>query len=119
MTRDNTNRGTLNHTREKRSERSPDFYGRLQISGDVLAALNEGKPIRLSGWTRSGQYGEFISLAAEVERPRQESASEAGAQHTAGNNRAYAWGEAEARAKEERQPIAAPTQEDFNDDIPF
>lgn len=70
------NSGALNPTREKRSTKSPDFWGRIEISGDVLAALNAGKPIRLSGWKRNAPHGVFISLAAEVERPRSEAASD-------------------------------------------
>lgn len=74
------NSGSLNPTKDKRSERSPDWWGRLEISGDVLEALNQGKPVRLSGWEREGKYGEFISLAVSVEKPREESASDAGDQ---------------------------------------
>lgn len=75
------NSGSLNPTREKRSDRSPDWWGRLEISGDVLEAINQGKPIRLSGWMRDGNYGEFISLKVSVEQPRQETSqpSDAGA----------------------------------------
>lgn len=113
MAHDSSNRGTLNHTREKRSERSPDFYGRLQISGDVLAALNEGKPIRLSGWRREGRYGEFISLAAEVERPREE-------QRASGTGPGFDWKGAEQRERQNAtQTNAEPATGDFGDDIPF
>lgn len=104
MSYDNANKGTLNHTREKRSERSPDFYGRIQISGEVLAALNEGKPIRLAGWMRDGKYGEFISLAAEVEKPRE----------------GYDWKAAEQKAHETNaQPSQDAIAGEFDDDIPF
>lgn len=119
MQHDNSNRGTLNRTREKRSDRSPDYYGRLQISGEVLEALKAGKAIRLSGWTKRGQYGEFISLAAEVEKPRQVS-SVAGEP----SERSYNWAEAEARARAEVVPSAstnvqAALSADFDDAIPF
>lgn len=113
MAHDNSNRGTLNHTREKRSERSPDFYGRIQISGDVLAELNAGKPIRLSGWLRDGKYGEFISLAADVERPREE-------QRASGTGPGFDWKGAEQRERQNATPDApAPSTDDFDDSIPF
>lgn len=128
MTHDNSNRGALNYTREKRSERSPDFYGRLQISGDVLAALNEGKPIRLSGWRREGRYGEFISLAAEVERPQMQMLGSRQGASEAGTARPYNMGEAEAREKaalgarsvpSAASNVQAALDAPFDDDIPF
>lgn len=115
MTHDNSNRGTLNYTREKRSERSPDFYGRLQISGDVLAALNEGKPIRLSGWRREGRYGEFISLAAEVERPRE------GNGRSEPQQQGHDWKRSEQRERERTaaENVREAMTEEFDDSIPF
>lgn len=105
------NSGSLNRTREKTSDRAPDFYGRLEITGEVLQALNEGKPIRLAGWMREGRYGEFISLKAAVEKPRQE-------QERATSDYDV---KAAERAERERMPAqqSAVLTGDFDDDIPF
>lgn len=106
MTDRNDNSGTLNPVEEKRGERSPDWYGRLQISGEVLEALKAGKQIRLAGWSREGRYGRFISLKADLERPREE--------------RPYDVKAAEQRERERApQKTATAAAGDFDDDIPF
>lgn len=106
MTDRNDNSGTLNPVDEKRGERSPDWYGRLQISGEVLEALKAGKQIRLAGWSREGRYGRFISLKADLERPREQAQD-------------YDVKAAEQRERARQQPIAAGVSGDFDDDIPF
>jgi len=104
---DNSNSGSLNPTKDKRTEKSPDWYGRLQISGEVLEALRAGKPIRVSGWNRSGQYGEFISLKASVEQPKAEKPADGYDMRAA---------EKSAPQREQQQPVAAG---DYDDEIPF
>jgi hypothetical protein len=108
MPYDNSNSGVLNPTREKTSERSPDWYGRLQISGEVLEALKAGKSIRISGWNRSGQYGQFVSLKVELERPRRDQVPGS-----------YDMKAAEALSRTQSQPRRESAPEEFNDDIPF
>lgn len=50
--------GTLRKTREKKTEKSPDYFG------DVL--LN-GQKYRLAGWVRQGKNGTFLSLRCELD----------------------------------------------------
>lgn len=112
----NSNSGGLNRTTEKRSEKSPDWWGNLQISGEVLEALKEGKRIRLSGWNRTGRYGEFVSLKAELERPR-----EAQMQPAHQGPGSYDWTKAEAVTKQATaaENHKAAMAEPFDDDLPF
>lgn len=64
--------GALNHQTDKRTEKSPDFWGSLELSEATLRGLVEKAKakgaikIKLSGWNRSGQRGDFISLSAAV-----------------------------------------------------
>lgn len=110
MDKKNDNSGALNQTREKFSARSPDWFGRLQISGEVLQALIAGKPVKLAGWNREGKFGSFISLAVSVEKPKDEGAATDG----------FDWKAAEAAALRNQPPASAPMPvEDFNDEIPF
>ena len=116
MSYDNSNAGSLNPSREKRSERSPDWYGRLQISGEVLEALKAGQHVRIAGWNRTGSYGDFISIKAEVEKPRdpQKQARD----QIPGQ---YDWKAAEAatKASTASQNHEAASTADFDDEVPF
>lgn len=117
MSYDNSNSGSLNFAEDKRSERSPDVWGSLQCSGEVLEALKSGKRIRLTGWKRDGRNGQFISLKAEVEKPKDQ------------GSRNYQWSDAEKRELSAKQAgaVLATASENhqaaldvpFDDDIPF
>jgi hypothetical protein len=111
------NSGGLNANTDKRSDKSPDFWGSLQISGEVLEALKEGKKIRLSGWNRTGRYGDFISLKAELERPRDAPQKQARDQVPGQYDMKAA--EALARTSSATDNHEAALTTDFNDDIPF
>jgi hypothetical protein len=80
MSTDYNNTGSLNPAKDKRSDKSPDWYGKLMVSGEVLEALKQGKQIRISGWERDGKYGQFISLKVSLDQPREraEQSSDAG-----------------------------------------
>jgi hypothetical protein len=115
MSFDNSNSGTLNPQQEKRSDKSPDWWGKLQVSGEALEALKQGKAIRLTGWKRSGQYGDFISLKAEVERPR-EPQKQARSQVPGSFDMKAAEALAKTTATDNHQ---AALTEDWSDEIPF
>jgi hypothetical protein len=116
MSYDNSNTGSLNFAEDKRSDRSPDMWGSLQCSGDVLEALKAGKRIRLTGWKRDGRNGQFISLKAEVERDRANPQKQ-GRDQVPGQ---YDMKAAEALAKTQTpEQRAAAITEDFDDAIPF
>ena len=52
---DNTNRGTLFKTKQKRHQNSPDMTGSINI---------DGKEYWLSAWTKTGRNGnQYLSLA--------------------------------------------------------
>ncbi|MCS5590702.1 MAG: DUF736 family protein [Candidatus Thioglobus sp.] len=57
---DDTNRGVLFVQRDKKTEKHPDFTGKLDV---------EGKEYRVAGWKRVSQNGaNFISVS--IEEPR-------------------------------------------------
>ena len=86
--------------RDKKSEKSPDWGGEITMEVALLKKLIEesdgdGVKIKLSGWVRQGNRGEFISVKYDDFKP----------------------------ANQERQfsaPRQAPEQTNFDDDsIPF
>ncbi len=86
--------------RDKKSEKSPDWGGEITMEASLLKKLIEesdgdGVKIKLSGWVRQGNRGEFISVKYDDFKP----------------------------ASQERQfsaPRQAPAQTNFDDDsIPF
>jgi hypothetical protein len=56
MTYDNTNRGALFKAKERKSEKSPEYTGSLNI---------DGKEFYLSAWVKDGKSGKFFSLAVK------------------------------------------------------
>jgi hypothetical protein len=111
MSTDYNNTGSLNPAKDKRSDKSPDWYGKLMASGEVLEALKQGKQVRISGWNRDGKYGEFISLRVSVEQERSETNRNERASET-GKPRP---GTIEANLALKGMDPDAP----FDDDIPF
>ena len=76
------NGGSLSPNQYKQREQQPDFKGKLNIDVATLKTLiaeaeNDVVTMRLSGWNRNGQYGEFISLALDSYKPQQEAAPQA------------------------------------------
>ena len=58
---DDTNRGVLFQETEKKSEKAPDYTGKLNV---------EGKEYRLAGWKRQSKNGKpFLSLS--ISEPQQ------------------------------------------------
>lgn len=87
---DDSYSGILFRNETKKSEKSPDFSGDLNI---------DGKPHRIVGWFRVGKSGKkFISLKAE---PKDESESRRGA----------------TPARQQSHPAWVPTEN--LDDVPF
>lgn len=62
---DNTNRGVLFREQEKKSDKSPDYTGKVDV---------DGKEYRLAGWIKDGKRGKFLSLAVSEPQERQEPA---------------------------------------------
>lgn len=112
------NSGSLNRTDGKRSARSPDWYGRLQVSGEVLEALKAGKPVRLAGWNREGRYGEFISLRAELERPRESAPTTGSSRPIGGKNDWAKMQQPQQLQTQATLPVGDPGAP-FDDEIPF
>jgi len=62
--------GTLNRSREKRRDTSPDFFGSLTIDMDKLPLSAAGKvEIRLAGWVRKNSKtgADFLSLSGTLD----------------------------------------------------
>jgi uncharacterized protein (DUF736 family) len=55
---DDTNRGVLFQEQEKKSEKAPDYTGKLDV---------EGTEYRIAGWQRIGKSGKpFLSLSISI-----------------------------------------------------
>jgi uncharacterized protein (DUF736 family) len=66
---DNTNRGTLFKAKEKKSEKSPDYTGTININGTEM---------RLSGWLKESKAGmKYFSLAVSENNGQYQSTSNA------------------------------------------
>jgi hypothetical protein len=67
------NSGAL-FTRDKKSEKSPEWGGEINMEISLLKRLieeseDDGVKIKLSGWVRQGNRGEFISLKYDDFKP--------------------------------------------------
>jgi hypothetical protein len=93
------NSGAL-FTRDKKSEKSPEWGGDITMEVSLLKKLIEesdgdGVKIKLSGWVRQGNRGEFISIKYDDFKPMNK-------------DQLYP------------APRPAPVQENFDDsDVPF
>lgn len=69
MDYDNTNRGTLFKAKEKKSEKSPDYTGTINVNGVEM---------RLSGWLKESKAGmKYFSLAVSEKTDQYQSTSNA------------------------------------------
>jgi len=69
MDYDNTNRGTLFKAKEKKSEKSPDYTGTINVGGVEM---------RLSAWLKESKAGtKYFSLAVSEKDGQYESKSNA------------------------------------------
>jgi hypothetical protein len=120
--------GTLGENRYKEADKHPDVTGKLDaMSAEVIAAIAQGKPVRLAGWWKDGRDGKWLSLRVSVMRERAEQSdqpSDAGEQkqwpsqgpQSAPPRRAYAKpGTIEGNLALKGMDTDAP----FDDDIPF
>jgi len=93
------NSGAL-FTRDKKSEKSPEWGGEINMEISLLKRLieeseDDGVKIKLSGWVRQGNRGEFISLKYDDFKPM-------------------------SQDRQFNAPRQAPAQAEINDDdIPF
>lgn len=61
---DNTNTGALFKTKKKKNEKSPDYYGRLNVAG---------KEYRLGAWLKDTKVGKILSIRVSTpEEQKQE-----------------------------------------------
>ncbi len=69
------NTGILSKVKSRLHPRSPDMGGEINIERSLLRQLMDEQDgddlkIKLSGWTRAGEFGEFISLAVNTYKPQ-------------------------------------------------
>lgn len=73
------NTGRLSPNQYKKSDKQPDHKGSITLERSLVKQLLEESDdevtIKISGWNRSGQYGDFISLAYDSYK-KQEDAPE-------------------------------------------
>lgn len=60
----NTNKGTLGKARERKTDKHPEYTGKINV---------EGRDYWLSGWVREGKDGKFFSLSV---KPKDEQKAE-------------------------------------------
>ena len=65
------NSGILNTTKEKKNDKSPDVWGSITLSDDLIQHIVDNQRagdvvISLSGWKKTGANGNFVSLKASV-----------------------------------------------------
>ena len=66
------NKGTLNRTKQKKSDKAPDWYGDIKIDPEYLASLTPDADglivIKLSAWDRTypSTGNAFVSLAVDT-----------------------------------------------------
>lgn len=73
MSYPNSGRLSLN---QYKKDKQPDYKGSITLERALIKQLLEEQDdeitIKLSGWNRSGQYGDFISLAYDSYKKKEE-----------------------------------------------
>ena len=69
---DNTNRITIFKNKEKKSEKSPDWTGRLFIGDDVINGLSGDNEVRVAIWKMTSKNGE-VFLSGSIQLPNEDS----------------------------------------------
>lgn len=71
-----SNTGRLSPNQYKKNDKQPDHKGSITLERSLVKQLLEESEdevvIKISGWNRSGQYGDFISLAYDSYRKQEE-----------------------------------------------
>ena len=74
------NSGRLSPNQYKK-DKQPDYKGSITLERALIKQLLEEQDdeitIKLSGWNRSGQYGDFISLAYDSYKKKEEAPAKA------------------------------------------
>lgn len=70
------NSGSLFRTKEKKHDKSPDMWGEVKFDKAYLLDLIENSTeqlvtVKLSGWTREGKSGKFLSLQVNTYKPEE------------------------------------------------
>ncbi len=106
---DNTNRGAMFPAREKRSDRSPDYNGKLNINGEEFW---------ISAWVRDGRSGEFLSLSlGEKVEAREGQSNRAATNAPRTLSRPNGGGSSSAGGAS--RPTTPAHDKEWEDDIPF
>lgn len=70
------NTGRLSPNKYKQTEKQPDLKGSITLERSLIKQLLEESDdeivIKISGWNRSGQYGDFISLMYDSYKKQEE-----------------------------------------------
>ena len=70
------NTGRLSPNQYKNNDKQPDHKGSITLERSLVKQLLEESEdevvIKISGWNRSGQYGDFISLAYDSYKKQEE-----------------------------------------------
>jgi len=70
------NTGKISPNQYKKNDKQPDHKGSITLERALVKQLLEESEdevtIKISGWNRSGQYGDFISLAYDSFKKQEE-----------------------------------------------
>lgn len=103
---DNTNRGALfPNQRKQDGDNRPDFTGKINIDGTEYF---------ISGWWKTGQRGEYMSLARQNEKPQQP-----GQQPQGGGGQAQGGPYRGGQPGQYRRPAPPPARNPIGDDKQF
>ncbi len=122
------NSGLLSHARDKKSEKSPDFYGTVELNEELVRylatqiKLEEPASMRVAIWRRSNDRGTYLSMT--LSEP-QEGSGQRGNQRRA-SGRDEGWGadnndrRLSSRGERNDDRRGQSRNEDpFDDEIPF
>ena len=83
------NTGRLSPNQYKNTEKQPDHKGSITLERSLVKQLLEESEdevtIKISGWNRSGQYGEFISLMYDSYKKQEEAPAKPAAKQEKAN----------------------------------
>lgn len=70
------NTGKISPNQYKKNDKQPDHKGSITLERSLVKQLLEESEdevvIKISGWNRSGQYGDFISLVYDSYKKQEE-----------------------------------------------
>ncbi len=112
----------LSKTREKRSPNSPDYWGEIPLSQELIRYLaaqirDGGEPVaKVALWRKENANGVYLSMNLSIPREAQQSSQRGGLDGRRVQPRAQSQ---QRQAQQNWIDEGDQTEDPFNDDIPF